>query len=54
MAPYTDTLPKALLPVAGRPFADWQLSWLAEQGVDEVIYSIGYLGDQIRRHVGRW
>jgi NDP-sugar pyrophosphorylase family protein len=57
MAPSTDTLPKALLPVAGRPFADWQLGWLAAQGVDEVIYSIGHLGDQIRRHVGvgeRW
>jgi NDP-sugar pyrophosphorylase family protein len=57
MAPFTDVLPKALIPVAGRPFADWQLSWLAEQGVSEVIYSIGYLGDQIRRHVGagdRW
>jgi NDP-sugar pyrophosphorylase family protein len=52
MAPYTNTLPKALLPVAGRPFADWQLSWLSRQGVDQVIYSIGYLGDQIRRHVG--
>jgi NDP-sugar pyrophosphorylase family protein len=52
MAPYTDELPKALLPVAGRPFADWQLIWLAAQGVDEVVYSIGYLGDRIRRHVG--
>ena len=52
MAPYTDMLPKVLLPVAGRPFADWQLMWLAAQGVDEVIYSIGHLGDQIRRHVG--
>jgi MurNAc alpha-1-phosphate uridylyltransferase len=52
MAPYTDALPKALLPVAGRPFADWQLGWLARQGIDEVIYSIGHLGDQIRDHVG--
>jgi NDP-sugar pyrophosphorylase family protein len=57
MAPFTDLTPKALLPVAGRPFADWQLTWLAGQGVDEVVYSIGHLGDQIRRHVGageRW
>jgi MurNAc alpha-1-phosphate uridylyltransferase len=57
MAPFTDNLPKALLPVAGRPFADWQLTWLAGQGVDDVLYSIGHLGDQIRRHVGageRW
>jgi NDP-sugar pyrophosphorylase family protein len=52
MAPFTDTIPKVLLPVAGRPFADWQLMWLAAQGVDEVVYSIGYLGDQIRDHVG--
>jgi NDP-sugar pyrophosphorylase family protein len=52
MAPFTDTVPKALLPVAGRPFADWQLAWLAGQGIDDVLYSIGHLGDQIRRHVG--
>jgi NDP-sugar pyrophosphorylase family protein len=52
MAPRTDAVPKALLPVAGRPFADWQLEWLSAQGVDEVIYSIGHLGDQIRRYVG--
>jgi NDP-sugar pyrophosphorylase family protein len=52
MSPITTTLPKALIPVAGRPFADWQLKWLGTQGVDEAIYSIGHLGDQIRRHVG--
>jgi MurNAc alpha-1-phosphate uridylyltransferase len=52
MAPYTDRVPKALLPVAGRPFADWQLTWLAAEGVDEVVYLIGHLGDEIKRFVG--
>lgn len=52
MAPATDEIPKALLPVAGRPFADWQLAWLASEGVHRVTYSIGYLGDLIRGHVG--
>jgi NDP-sugar pyrophosphorylase family protein len=50
-------LPKTLVPVAGRPFADHQLTWLAEQGVDRVVYCIGYRGDQIRKYVGdggRW
>jgi len=50
-------LPKTLVPVAGRPFADHQLTWLAEQGVTEVVYCIGYRGDQIREYVGdgaRW
>jgi NDP-sugar pyrophosphorylase family protein len=45
-------LPKTLMPVAGRPFADYQLTWLAEQGVEEVVYCIAYRGDQIRAYVG--
>ncbi len=51
MRPATDTLPKCLLPVAGRPFVDWQLTWLAER-VDRVLLSIGHGGDLVRRHVG--
>jgi NDP-sugar pyrophosphorylase family protein len=50
-------LPKTLVPVAGRPFADHQLTWLAGQGVTQVVYCIGYRGDQIRAYVGdgaRW
>ena len=50
-------LPKTLVPVAGRPFADHQLTRLAEQGVRNVVYCIGYRGDQIRDYVGngeRW
>ncbi len=45
-------IPKCLIEVAGRPFADLQLSWLSSQGVSHVLYSIGYLGDQIRAFVG--
>jgi len=52
MHPATDTLPKCLLPVAGRPFVDWQLAWLSAEQVDRVVYSIGYRGDLVRRHVG--
>jgi NDP-sugar pyrophosphorylase family protein len=46
------SLPKTLLPVAGRPFADWQLRWLAGQGVDSVVYSVGHRADQVRAFVG--
>jgi NDP-sugar pyrophosphorylase family protein len=54
---HTGNLPKTLIPVAGRPFADYQLTWLAKQGVGKVVYCIGYRGDQIRDYVGegdRW
>jgi NDP-sugar pyrophosphorylase family protein len=52
MWPDARTVPKTLLPVAGRPFADWQLEWLADSGVDSVVYCIGFLGEQVRDHVG--
>jgi len=50
MHPLTDTCPKTLLPVRGRPFAYHQMHWLASQGVTEVVYSIGHQGEMIRRY----
>ena len=52
MRPLTETIPKALIPVAGRPFIDHQLGWLAAHGVTDVVLSVGYLGEAIRAHVG--
>lgn len=51
MRPHTASTPKTLLPVAGHPFAWWQLTWLAGSGVTSVVYCIGHLGDQIREYV---
>ncbi len=50
MRPLTDTCPKTLLPVSGRPFAYHQMHWLAAQGVTDVVYSIGHQGEMIRRY----
>ncbi|MBZ5610268.1 MAG: NTP transferase domain-containing protein [Acidobacteriia bacterium] len=50
MRPLTETCPKTLLPVHGRPFAYHQLHWLAAQGVTDVVYSIGHHGNLIRRY----
>jgi NDP-sugar pyrophosphorylase family protein len=52
LRPVTDTIPKALVPVAGRPFVDHQLAWLARDGVTDVVFCIGHLGDRIAEHVG--
>ncbi len=50
MRPLTDTCPKTLLPVCGRPFAYYQLHWLASQGITDVVYSIGHQGERIRNY----
>jgi NDP-sugar pyrophosphorylase family protein len=57
MRPITQVIPKALIPVHGRPFVDYQLTWLASQGVTDVVFCVGYKSSQVRDHVGdgsRW
>jgi len=52
MRPHTLTVPKSMLPVAGRPFVDWQLERLVADGLRDVVMCVAHLGDQIRAHVG--
>jgi len=52
LRPITETIPKALVDVAGKPFIVRQLSYLREQGVRRVVLCIGYLGDMVRDVVG--
>ena len=48
----TARTPKALLPIAGRPFIHWQLELLAEQGIADVVLCLGHRAEEIRRAVG--
>lgn len=48
----SQTVAKALVPVAGRPFIDYQLERLASHGIREVILCVGHFAEQIRNHVG--
>jgi NDP-sugar pyrophosphorylase family protein len=48
----TKTIPKALVPLAGKPFIDHQLAALHEQGLREVVMCVGHFAEQIREHVG--
>lgn len=52
MRPATETIPKALLPVGGRPFIAHQLAYLRRQGVRDVVLCVGHLGEQVREFVG--
>lgn len=45
-------LPKALLPVLGKPFVGYQLDWLKQQGIDNVVLSVGYRGGLIADVIG--
>jgi len=44
--------PKALVPVAGRPFLDLQLRWLARSGARDIVLCVGYRADDIAEFAG--
>ncbi len=52
MRPRTLTIPKMLLEVGNRPFADLQLETLHAAGYRHVVLCVAHLGEQVRAHVG--
>lgn len=47
LGPITDTVPKILVPLAGRPLLEHQVSYLARNGVTEVIVNVHHLADRV-------
>lgn len=52
MRPLTDTLPKPLLPVGGKPLIVWHLEKLAALGVREVVINTSWLADRFAPALG--
>ena len=50
LKPITDDLPKSMVPVDGRPLIERQAAWLVSQGVTDVVFLCGYLGEKIQEH----
>lgn len=51
LRPHTHTLPKALMPVAGKPILGHILDELVDIGVEEVVLVVGHLGEKIEAYV---
>jgi bifunctional UDP-N-acetylglucosamine pyrophosphorylase/glucosamine-1-phosphate N-acetyltransferase len=50
LRPYTETTPKPLLPIQGRPILDWTLSALPPV-VDRVLVVVNYLAEQFESYL---
>ena len=50
--PLTDTLPKSLLPIKGKPLLEHTLLFLKEQGLTEIYISVAHLGKKIKDYFG--
>jgi mannose-1-phosphate guanylyltransferase len=52
LRPLTDSVPKSVMPLAGRPFLSYMIDWLGRHGVDEVVLACGFKADQVREVLG--
>jgi MurNAc alpha-1-phosphate uridylyltransferase len=53
MRPITDTIPKPLVAVSGKPLIDWGLDCLANVGVERAVVNVHYLADQLEVYLKR-
>ena len=51
LRPITDTIPKCMLDIDGRPLLDIWLDAFDRAGVDEVLVNLHHLPDVVRRHL---
>lgn len=52
LRPWTDTTPKPLLPVHGRPTLDFTLQAIQRANIKRVIFVVGHLAQQVVDYVG--
>ena len=51
LKPLTDTMPKALVPVGGKPLLEWNIRKLQAQGYDRFVVNIHHFAQQIVDYV---
>ena len=52
LRPFTETIAKPMIPVAGVPYLAHQLRLLKQQSITDIILCTGYLGEQIESYFG--
>lgn len=57
LRPLTDSIPKPLVPLCGKPLIEYHIEKLVAAGVEEIIINHAWLGEQIEQTLGsgeRW
>lgn len=57
LRPITDLIPKPMIRFHGKPFMEYLLEMLREQGIEQVLMLLGYKAEAIQEHFGdgrRW
>src|SRR6187551_1413803 len=54
LRPITDTMPKPLVPVAGKPMIDYGLDALADVGVTHAVVNVHHFADRMEAHLAAY
>ena len=52
LKPLTDTVPKSMIDIGGRPLIAYQINWMLSQGITDVVFLCGYKGEVIKDYFG--
>ena len=52
LSPLTDTIPKPMLPLGGKPIIEYNIDRLIAFGIKKIYISVKYLGEQIEEYFG--
>ncbi len=54
LKPITDTMPKPLVPIAGKPMIDYGLDALADAGVTRAVVNVHHFADRMEAHLAAY
>lgn len=52
LRPFTDDRPKSMVEINGKPIISYQVDWMRDQGVTDVVFLTGYMGEVIQKYFG--
>jgi len=52
LKPITDSIPKGMIRVCGKPLLEWIVDWLVENEVRNIVFGVAYRGDKIMDYFG--
>ena len=52
MRPWTDKVPKPMIPIEGKPLLEHQLEWLKRAGIREALMCLGYKAEVVQEYFG--
>ena len=52
LRPFTDDRPKPMVEINGKPIISYQVDWMRDQGVTDIVFLTGYMGEVIHEYFG--